>query len=191
MAEARDAGDPYGAGRPPSHWVGRFIGLVTPGAEILDVAAGGGRHSRLAADRGHAVVAVDRDRAAVGALDDIPGVAAVEADLEDGSPWPLAERRFGGVIVCNYLHRPVLPDIVASVAPGGILIYETFARGNERFGRPRNPDFLLAPGELLDAVAGRLSVVAYECGIEAAPSPRVVQRICAVAPPRQAIDCAI
>ena len=109
------------------------------------------------------------------------GCGDIAADLEGGGPWPLGGRRFEGVVVTNYLHRPLLPRLVDSLAPGGVLIYETFARGNERFGRPSNPAFLLAPGELLEAVRGRLQIVAYEHGVVARPKPAVVQRLCAAA----------
>ena len=109
-----------------------------------------------------------------------PGLEAIEIDLEDGSPFPLAGRRFAGVVVTNYLYRPHLPALVAAVATGGVLIYETFARGNERFGRPRNPDHLAEPGELLEAVQGRLRIIAYEDLIDELPKPAARQRICAV-----------
>jgi SAM-dependent methyltransferase len=162
-----------------SSWVARFAGLIPAGGTALDLACGGGRHSRLLLGLGHPVVAVDRDLAGVADLEGAPGFEAIAADLEDGSPWPLAGRRFAGVIVTNYLHRPLLPTLVASVAPGGILIYETFGRGNERFGRPSNPDFLLAPGELLAAVRDQFHVIAYEHGVVTLPKPAVVQRLCA------------
>jgi SAM-dependent methyltransferase len=161
----------------PSAWVARFAGLVPAGAPVLDVAAGGGRHSRFFLERRHPVVAVDRD---VAALRAIAGLKVIEADLEDGNPWPFGDRRFGGVVVTNYLHRPILPAIVAAVAPGGALLYETFAAGNARFGRPSNPAFLLQPGELLEAVRGHLRVVAYEDTEIAEPKPAMIQRIAAV-----------
>lgn len=167
-------------GGPPSAWVRRFAALVPQGAEVLDLACGGGRHTRLMLDFDHKVVALDRDLSLLGETARHPRVEAIQADLEGGSPWPLGARRFGGVIVTCYLHRPILPKIVASVAPGGVLIYETFGLGNERFGRPNNPDFLLRPGELLEAVAGKLQVVAYEAGEEALPKPALRQRIAAV-----------
>ena len=144
---------------------------------MLDVAAGGGRHARLFLARGHPVTAVDRDTAR---LDLTPGLEIVQADLEDGGPWPFAGRAFAGVMVTNYLHRPLLPALVAAVAPGGALLYETFAAGNERFGKPSNPAFLLRPGELLEAVRGHLRVVAYEDVVVDAPRPAAVQRIAAV-----------
>lgn len=161
-----------------SPWVGRFADLVPAAGAVVDVAAGAGRHTRFFLGRGHPVVAVDRD---VSALDDLRGdtrLTIVEADLEDGS-WPMGERHFAGVVVTNYLHRPLLPILVAAVAEGGCLIYETFAIGNERFGRPSNPDFLLRPGELLEAVRGRLQVVAYENLEISEPRLAVVQRIAA------------
>lgn len=159
----------------PSAWVRRFAGLVAPGGAVLDVACGGGRHARLFAERGHPVTAVDRD---MSALSGWTGVETVAADLEDGSPWPLPGRRFAAVVVTNYLWRPLFPTLLASLDAGGLLIIETFAQGNERFGRPRNPDHLLRPGELLSLVGGGLAVVAYESGITAQPA--VVQRVCAV-----------
>lgn len=165
---------------PPSPWLLRFLAQIPGGGEVLDLACGGGRHVRALRAAGHRVVAVDRDVGAVRALAD-PGVEVLAADLE-GAPWPLGERRFAGVVVARYLWRPLLPRIVAAVAPGGVLIYETFARGHEAFGRPRNPDFLLQDGELLEAVRGRLSVVAYEHGPVGEPPQALLQRLCARAP---------
>ena len=166
----------------PSEWVTRFAGRVPPAGRVLDVAAGSGRHTRFFLDRGHPVTAVDRDTAGLADLKDDPAIEVVEFDLETGAAWPFAERRFQAVVVTNYLHRPVLGDIVASVAPGGVLLYETFARGQERFGRPQNPDFLLKPGELLDAVRPTLQVLAYEDLILHDPT-RAVQRIAALNAP--------
>ncbi|WP_280150866.1 class I SAM-dependent methyltransferase [Piscinibacter sp. XHJ-5] len=159
----------------PSPWVQRWSPLVAAGASVLDVACGSGRHVRWFAARGCRVTAVDRDAAALAALSDI--AETVVADIESG-PWPFAGRRFGAVIVTNYLWRPLLPAIVAAVDEGGVLIFETFARGNETVGRPSNPDFLLRPGELL-AAAAPLRIVAYEDGCLALPE-RFVQRIAAI-----------
>ncbi|WP_179402394.1 class I SAM-dependent methyltransferase [Burkholderia guangdongensis] len=182
----------HGALAEPSRWVARWAHLVAPGGAVLDVAAGGGRHARWFAARGHPVVALDRDPGALASLRAIPGVDAREADLE-GAPWPLPadaqgvqgvqDARFAAVIVTHYLHRPLWPHLIDALAPGGVLIYETFARGNETVGKPSNPAFLLAPGELLDAVRGRLRVVAFEDGFLAAPRDAFVQRICAVRAP--------
>lgn len=170
--------DPHG-GSNASPWVLRFAGLVPAGGPVLDLACGGGRHARLFLERGHPVTALDVDLARLGALAGHPRLEAIAADLEGAATWPLPGRRFAGVIVTNYLHRPLFPAIVGAVAPGGALIYETFAAGNERFGRPRNPDHLLKPGELLDAVHGALEVVAYENLEIAEPKPAVAQRIAA------------
>lgn len=160
----------------PSAWVLRFAALIPPRGSVLDVTCGGGRHTRHFVERGNRVTTVDRD---VSAVQDLAGRAEiVQADLEDGGPWPFQGRTFDAVLVANYLWRPLFPQLVDWLAPGGVLIYETFARGNERYGRPRNPDHLLAPGELLDAVRGRLRVVAYEEGVTAKPA--VVARLCAV-----------
>lgn len=164
---------------PVSPWVQRFAYLVPARGTVLDVACGHGRHLRFFRARGHPVVGVDLD---VSALNDLPaddGVEVVQADLEHGT-WPFAGRTFGGVVVANYLYRPLLPLLTAAVAPEGVLIYETFSRGNERVGRPRNPDFLLAPGELYEAVAPYLQVVAYEQGLERRPRLAVRQRLVAV-----------
>lgn len=171
---------PHESVTAPSPWVERFVGLAPPGGAALDLACGAGRHVRFLRARGHSVTAVDRDGAALAPLAADPGVETVHADLEDGGPWPLGPRRFALVIVANYLWRPLLPAIVAAVAPGGALVYETFARGNEKYGKPSNPDFLLLPGELLDAVAGRLRVIAYEDLYVDRPKPAMVQRIAAI-----------
>lgn len=153
----------------PSPWVVRWAPLVARGP-VLDVASGAGRHARFFAARGLEVIAVDREVRA------IPGVQFVRADLEDGSPWPFAGRRFGAIVVTNYLHRPLFDPLAAALDQGGVLIYETFMLGNERFGKPSNPSFLLRPGELLQAFGG-LTVVAFEQG---ETGTGVRQRICVI-----------
>jgi SAM-dependent methyltransferase len=168
-----------GAAGAASEWVRRHAGLLSVGGKVLDLAAGSGRHTKYFRDLGFSVTAIDRD---ISALKDLgsTGVEIVAADLEDGSPWPLGERTFDGIVVINYLHRPLFPRLAAALAPGGILLYETFGRGNERFGRPSNPDFLLRPGELLDfAAAHGLQVLAYECGEVSEPRRAIIQRIAA------------
>jgi SAM-dependent methyltransferase len=157
----------------PSDWVVRWAGLIERGP-VLDVASGSGRHARLFAQRGLEVVAVDREQQAFGGK-----VKFVKADLEDGSPWPFAGQRFAGVVVANYLHRPLMKVIEESLDEGGVLIYETFMAGNERYGRPSRPEFLLRPGELLEAFAA-LTVAAFEQGTVERPKKAVVQRICAL-----------
>jgi hypothetical protein len=134
---------------------------------------------RLFLSLGHAVTAVDRDLSGLADLDDDARLERIETDLETDAAFPLAGRAFAAVVVTNYLHRPLLPALVEAVAPGGLLLYETFAAGNERFGKPSNPDFLLRPGELLEAARGRLRVIAYEDVSIAEPRPAVVQRIAA------------
>jgi SAM-dependent methyltransferase len=166
---------------PPSPWIVRWAGLVAPSRPVLDVAAGTGRHVALMAANRHPVTAVDRDVASLtdgfGAR---PDIRIITADLEDGTPWPLPGETFAGVIVTNYLHRPLFPHLLAALEPGGVLLYETFMAGQERHGTPTNPDFLLRDGELLDiARAGGLTVVAYEAGPESEPRPAVRQRIAA------------
>lgn len=163
----------------PSLWVRRFAPLIAAGGTVLDLACGNGRHARLLEESGWQVEAVDRDAQALAALAGVPGITPRQADLEGGD-WPYAGRRFDGIVVTNYLHRPLFPELVAALAEGGVLIYETFMLGNERFGRPSNPDFLLRPGELLEAFGGHLAVVAFEQGEVARPQPAVVQRLCAI-----------
>ena len=186
MTDAMNAMDamntPHGAGDNPSAWVARWAGLI-PAGETLDLACGGGRPARLLAARGHATVAVDRDPAALARAAG-PGIATLQCDLEgEGAAWPFAPGRFAGIVVTNYLHRPLFAQLAAALAPGGILIYETFAQGNERFGKPSNPAFLLAPGELLEVARNHgLTVLAYEDGRVDAPRPARVQRLCAAAP---------
>jgi len=163
----------------PSAWVQRWSHLVRPGGTVLDVACGHGRHLRWFAQRGHAVTGIDRSPEAIAAV--APLGEAVLADIESG-PWPLLQggqpRPFDAVVVTNYLWRPLLPVLLQSLADGGVLIYETFASGNETVGKPARPDFLLQPGELLRAFAG-LRVVAYEDGFLVQPE-RFVQRLAAV-----------
>jgi SAM-dependent methyltransferase len=154
----------------PSAWVRRWSLLVTRGP-VLDVASGAGRHARLFKQKDIPVIAVDREPQAMP-----EGITFVKADLEDGSPWPFPGQRFGGIVVTNYLHRPLLPVLAQSLAEEGVLIYETFMAGNEKFGKPSNPKFLLRPGELLQAFTG-LAVVAFEQG---ATDKAVVQRICVI-----------
>ena len=160
----------------PSPWIVRFGGLVPAGGTVLDLACGRGRHLRWFAARGHAVLGVDRDPEALAGLQGVG--ETLQADIENG-PWPLAGRQFDAVIVTNYLWRPLFPRILEAVAPGGVLLHETFAQGNETVGKPSRPDFLLQPGELLRAYGGELRVVAFEDGFVEGP-PRFVQRIAAV-----------
>jgi SAM-dependent methyltransferase len=154
----------------------RFAPLVRASGSVLDVACGEGRHSRLFLERGHDVVAIDIDISQMG---EHSRLKLIEADLEKDN-WPLPGAQFDAVVVTNFLHRPLLDRLVDSVAFGGVLLYETFARGNERFGRPSNPDYLLHPGELLDLARPSLRVVAYEDVTVTEPRPAALQRICAV-----------
>ena len=167
------------AGLEASAWVTRWAHLIAPGGTVLDVACGSGRHIRWLAAQGFAVTGIDRDATALAGLHSLG--RCVAADIESG-PWPLPGERFDAVIVTNYLWRALWPALRAGLADGGVLVYETFALGNEAFGKPSNPEFLLWPGELLEACCG-LHVVAYEDGLLDAPQRRV-QRIAAVnAPP--------
>lgn len=163
---------------PASLWVTRFAPLIRPGGTVLDLACGSGRNARWLAQQGWQVEAVDRDAEALAGLQDADRITSVQADLEN-APWPYAGRKFDGIIVCRYLHRPLFPYIAASLAENGVLIYETFMLGQEQFGQPRNPDFLLQPDELLNAFSPILHVVAFEQGMVAEPAPAFLQRICA------------
>ena len=162
----------------PSAWVCRWVSYIEPGGRVLDLACGSGRHALMLARMGYRVHAVDRDVDSLAQLTGIAGVVALQADLEAGS-WPYPGQSFDAVIITNYLFRPLLPVLVNSVAPGGILLYETFAVGNAAYGRPSNPAFLLEPGELLDAVRPSMRVIAYEDLKVDEPRPAMVQRICA------------
>ncbi len=163
-----------------SAWVVAHVGLIPANGVVLDLACGGGRHARFLRARGHKVVAVDRDLSRVIDLRDDSGVELIETDLEDGRALPFLEGDYAGVVVTNYLHRPLLPALVAAVATAGALIYETFAVGNERFGRPSQPEFLLRRGELLAVVGDRLRVVDYEDVVVDDPKPAAIQHIAAV-----------
>lgn len=163
----------------PSPWVVRFAGCLPVAGTVLDFACGGGRHALWLAARGFRVDAADRDPAALRALAGAPGVVPVEVDLEDG-PWRFDRHQYDAVVVTNYLFRPRLQFLLECVRPGGVLVYETFMRGNERLGKPSNPDFLLREGELLEVVRDGFSVIAFEQGEIAKPKPAMVQRICAL-----------
>jgi len=156
----------------PSAWVLRWAPLVTHGT-VLDVACGSGRHANFFLGKGLNVVALDRE------AQSIPGARFIQANLEDGSPWPVPGEQFEAVVVTNYLNREIFPVIEKSLKTGGVLIYETFMLGNERFGKPSNPAFLLRPGELLECFKG-LSVKGFEEGEVADPKPAMIQRLCAV-----------
>ncbi len=166
-----------GASAAPSPWVQRWLAGLPEGASVLDFAAGPGRHAQQARRLGLRATAIDRDAAALAALGE--GIATRVADLEEGE-WPFGAERFDAVVVTNYLFRARFALLAALVAPCGLLVYETFAQGNERYGKPSNPAFLLAPGELLQRCrSAGLEVLAYEHGLLAQPRPAVVQRVCA------------
>jgi SAM-dependent methyltransferase len=160
-------------------WVERWAGLIPGRGRVLDIACGGGRHAVFLAGRGHVVDAVDRDLSLSEPVRATPGVVWRAHDLE-GQPWPFAPDTYQGVVVTNYLYRPLLPDLIDVLVEGGVLIYATFSMGQEAYGRPRNPLHLLMPGELLEAVRGRMRVVAYEDVLEVGDAPSRVQRLCAI-----------
>jgi len=177
----------HGPALAPSPWVVRFGSLVPHGARVLDLASGSGRHARWLASRGARVVAVDRDADALAFMSHVEGIETRVVDLESGA-WPLAGQTFDAIVVTNYLHRPLFPHLRAALAPGGTLLYETFAMGNEAFGRPANPEFLLCRDELLSlaSLAPAMAVVAFEQGlVHREDKPAVVQRLAAVGSARQ------
>jgi SAM-dependent methyltransferase len=162
----------------PSAWVVRQARHLRPGAQVLDLACGSGRHVRWLAAQGFPVLAVDRDGAALAGLAGLAGIEVRQADLE-ADPWPLPDQCFAGIVVTRYLHRPLLPTLASSLAPGGVLVYETFMQGNEAWGRPSRPEFLLAPGELSRFAAEQgLQALDFQEGFQAEPRPAVLQAIC-------------
>jgi SAM-dependent methyltransferase len=166
--------DPATRHSDPSPWVVRWAPFIQCG-RVLDVACGAGRHSQFFLDRGCEVTALDRDPHV------IPGARFIQVDLESGQTWPVPGEQFEGVVVTNYLFRPIFPLIGAALAPGGVLIYETFMAGHEEFRKPSNPAFLLQPDELLESFS-ELEVVAFEQGLVQSLKPAVTQRICARKP---------
>jgi len=176
---------PAHAGLVPSPWIVRFAHVIPPSARVLDVAAGQGRHARFFAQRGARVLAVDRDAAALAVLQGAARIETLVADLEQ-SDWPFRGERFDAIVVVNYLHRPLFPLLLDALAPDGALLYETFARGNEAYGHPRRPEFLLEPEELLRQFMGPLRVLAFEQGyVREAGREAVVQRLAAVGRARE------
>lgn len=177
---------PHGL-EPVSCWVTQWAHLVPQGGQVLDVACGYGRHIRYFLEKNMAVAGVDIAKSAIEFIaysltNNLTSAQQnkaelIVADIENGT-WPLVGRQFSAIVVTNYLWRPLFPTLVASLAPGGVLIYETFATGNETVGKPSRPDFLLQKGELLQVCAG-LRIVAFEDGFIANPD-RFVQRIVAV-----------
>lgn len=163
----------------PSPWIRRFAPLIPAGGSVIDVACGQGRHARWLAGQGYLVEAVDRDAEKLAALAGVAGITTRVADLE-GGPWPYYGRGFDGIVVVNYLWRPLFPHLFSLLEPGGVLIYETFMAGNELLGKPSSPEYLLRRGELLDVIGKRFSIVAFEQGQVDTPRPAVVQRVCAV-----------
>lgn len=163
----------------PSAWVRRFAPLIKLGGRVLDLAAGPGRNARWLAEQGYLVEAVDHDAAALNSMQGIVNISLKLADLENAA-WPYGNQQFDGIVVCRYLHRPLLPLLAASLTTQGVLIYETFMVGHEAYGRPQNPDFLLHLNELLQVFVPELTPVAFEQGLITQPQTAVIQRICLV-----------
>jgi SAM-dependent methyltransferase len=171
----------------PSDWILRWCARLAPGSCVLDVACGSGRHARALAAAGCRVEAVDKDPAREADLAGVEGVRFRALDLEDG-PWPFESAQYDAIVVANYLHRPRLGLLAQALRDGGILVYETFAAGNEQFGRPRNPDYLLRPFELAARFSALLHVLAFEDGVVERPAPARVQRLCAVRTSPERLD---
>jgi SAM-dependent methyltransferase len=168
----------------PSTWVQRFAPLVRTNGPVLDVACGGGRHTKFFLERGHPVVGIDKDLEHVCDLGTTPDVKLINFELENGSPLPVNKQKFSAIILIYYIYRPLFTELIELLEPGGLFICESFAHGDEVYHSPHNPDHLLANGELLDVVQSRLQVVAYEHGLVASPFPNrpfpgILQRICA------------
>jgi SAM-dependent methyltransferase len=179
-AEAQVIGLHEPGSETPSDWVVRWAHLLEHGGRVLDLACGTGRHARYLAGRGHRVLACDRDPQALAAIARVEGIETIQADLEDGSAWPFGKSGFAGIVVTNYLHRPLFAAIEDALAPGGVLIYETFLFGNERYGKPSNPRFLLKRDELLEVFGRNLVVAGFEQGRTLRARVAMIQRICAV-----------
>jgi len=172
--------DPHGAHVPPSPWVTRFAALVPKDGKVLDLAAGGGRHGRFFLNSGYPVVFLDKNTEKLNDLSEHPGAHVLAYDLEDGSPWPFAPQEFDAIAVANYLHRPLFDHFGPARKPGGLLLYETFVVGNEAFGKPSNPNFLLEKDELLGFGVRGFTLIAFEQGKERGPDgPRMGQRLAA------------
>ncbi len=163
----------------PSAWLVAHARFIAPAGNVLDVAAGVGRNSRWLAAHGYQVEAVDINAEALAAMHGIAGISTKQADLE-GAPWPYAENQFDAIVVCRYLHRPLFPALLSSLKLGGALIYETFMRGHEQYGKPSSANFLLQPGELKSYFAPLSHIAAYEEGLLQASPPAMLQRICAI-----------
>lgn len=164
---------------PPSLWLVEHAAQLPQYGRVLDLACGRGRHTRWLAERGFQVLAVDIDADALAGLAGLAGVSTAQHDLESGA-WPLGQDMFAGIVVCRYLHRPLLPAIARALAPGGVLIYETFMQGHELYNSPRRPEFLLASGELMGFAAQYgLEVLDFAEGPVDSPRPAVLQAICA------------
>lgn len=165
----------------PSPWVVCHAKRIPAGGQVLDLACGSGRHTRWLHELGYPVFAADINLDGLTDLLGHPGIELLETDLEQNS-WPFEEARFAGIVVTNYLYRPHIARLAGCLIASGVLIYESFAAGNEEYGKPSNPNYLLQPGELLEIFTSSLQVIAFEQGLVNEPNPKVVQRICAVRP---------
>lgn len=163
----------------PSDWLVKHASHIKPAGSVLDVAAGKGRNSRWLAQHGFKVEAVDRDSEALDSIKGVENIILKTTDIENEA-WPYSDQQFDAIVVCRYLHRPLFSALHDSLAPGGVLLYETFMQGHEAYGRPTNPDFLLRPGELLEVFHNRLEIIAFEQGYQETPKPSMMQRICAI-----------
>lgn len=165
---------------PPSNWVKRFAKKIDKNGKVLDLACGQGRHTSLMLSLGYTTVAADINLSGIDSLNKHKNLELMQVDLEQ-DPWPFEKKAFSGIIVTNYLHRPLFKNILSALTPNGILIYETFADGNQEYGHPQNANYLLKRGELILKVFPELTILAYEDLIVQKPRPAAVQRVCAQA----------
>ena len=165
--------------KKPNKWVECYSSLIPSGGSVLDLACGSGRHTGMLLNKGYQVTAVDIDTTLIKQNFSNKNLNIVKCDLESLSFWPFEKNSFLGIIVVNYLHRPLFSKIIESLREEGVLVYQTFADGHSRYGKPKNPDYLLKRGEL-KTVFDSMKIISYQHGYLSYPSQSIIQRICCV-----------